>query len=55
MQGSWDSIHVVEVIEKKNQVKYKLTSTIMLSIETSNDATGKVSLAGSLNRQVCTK
>lgn len=52
MRGAWDSIHVVEVKELKDRSKYKLTSTIMLSIETSNDSTGNVSLAGSLTRQV---
>jgi capping protein beta len=53
MKGSWDSIHVVEVKEKsKTNSHYKLTSTVMLSIETSTDTTGKVSLAGSMTRQV---
>jgi len=51
MRGAWDSIHVVEVKEHKDKGKYKLTSTIMLTIETSNDNTGSVSLAGSLTRQ----
>jgi len=51
MRGAWDSIHVVEVKEHKDRAKYKLTSTVMLSIETSNDSTGNVSLAGSLTRQ----
>jgi len=51
MRGAWDSIHVVEVKEKKDKAKYKLTSTVMLSIDTTNDVTGSVSLAGSLTRQ----
>jgi len=51
MRGAWDSIHVVEVKESKGSAKYKLTSTVMLTIETSNDTTGNVSLAGSLTRQ----
>jgi len=51
MRGAWDSIHVVEVKESKDKAKYKLTATIMLTIETSTDATGSVSLAGSLTRQ----
>jgi len=51
MRGAWDSIHVVEVKEIKDRAKYKLTSTVMLTIDTSNDATGSVSLAGSLTRQ----
>eukprot|EP01122_Echinamoeba_exundans_P003283 TRINITY_DN13409_c1_g1_i1.p1 TRINITY_DN13409_c1_g1~~TRINITY_DN13409_c1_g1_i1.p1 ORF type:complete len:268 (-),score=85.31 TRINITY_DN13409_c1_g1_i1:140-943(-) len=52
MKGTWDAIHVVEVEEKKPQSHYKLTSTVMLSIETATDQTGKVSLAGNLTRQV---
>lgn len=52
MRGAWDSIHVVEVNEKKDHAKYKLTSTVMLSIETTTDVTGSVSLAGSITRQV---
>jgi len=53
MKGSWDSIHIVEVKEdkKKKTASYKLTSTVMLQIETSNDATGVVNLSGSLTRQ----
>ena len=53
MKGTWDSIHVVEVKDQKKNARYKLTSTVMLSIETENEATGSVSLAGSLTRQVC--
>jgi len=51
MKGSWDSIHVVEVQDNKTKAHYKLTSTVMLSIETENAATGRVTLAGSLTRQ----
>jgi len=51
MKGSWDSIHVVEVQDNKTKGHYKLTSTVMLNIETQTAATGKVSLAGSLTRQ----
>lgn len=51
MKGAWDSIHVIEVKEGKANSQYKLTSTVMLSIETATDATGKVLLAGSMTRQ----
>jgi len=52
MKGTWDSIHVVEVTDKKGGLAdYQLTSTVMLSIETENEKTGSVSLAGSLTRQ----
>jgi len=53
MKGTWDSIHVVEVQEpKKNSGHYKLTSTVMLSIETDTEATGTITLSGSLTRQI---
>jgi capping protein beta len=51
MKGTWDSIHVVEVTDAKKNATYKLTSTVMLSIETENEATGNVNLSGSLTRQ----
>lgn len=51
--GTWDSIHVIEVIEKGKKAKYKLTSTIMLTMTTTNAQVGEFSLAGSLTRQVC--
>jgi len=51
MKGTWDSIHVVEVQDNKKSAHYKLTSTVMLSIETETKATGTVNLAGSLTRQ----
>jgi len=53
MKGAWDSIHVVEVREVSKTVQhYKLTTTVMLTIETTTEAAGKVSLAGSMTRQV---
>jgi capping protein beta len=53
MKGTWDSIHVVEVQDKPRERSghYRLTSTVMLTIETETQITGKVSLAGSLTRQ----
>eukprot|EP01097_Dermamoeba_algensis_P000871 TRINITY_DN1321_c0_g1_i1.p1 TRINITY_DN1321_c0_g1~~TRINITY_DN1321_c0_g1_i1.p1 ORF type:complete len:290 (-),score=90.76 TRINITY_DN1321_c0_g1_i1:94-903(-) len=51
MKGTWDSIHVVEVTEGKKSSHYKLTSTVMLSIETETPTAGLVSLSGSLSRQ----
>jgi len=51
MKGTWDAIHVVEVRAQGKNAHYKLTSTIMLSIDTKTDATGSVLLAGSLTRQ----
>jgi len=51
LKANWDAIHVVEVKEGKGTAAYKLTSTIMVSIETSSKTTGKISLAGSVTRQ----
>jgi len=51
MKGTWDSIHVVEVHDKKKNATYKLTSTVMLTLETETSTTGQVNLAGSLTRQ----
>jgi len=51
MKGTWDSIHVVEVKDNKKNGHYKLTSTVMLGIETETAGTGKVNLGGSLTRQ----
>ncbi|KII62885.1 F-actin-capping protein subunit beta isoforms 1 and 2 [Thelohanellus kitauei] len=51
VKGCWDSIHVFEVIPGKQQnVKYKLTSTVMLWLQT-NKFSGKLQLGGSLTRQ----
>lgn len=52
MKGTWDSINVIEVIPKGNTMaEYRLTSTVILYMETNCEATGKVSFAGSLTRQ----
>jgi len=51
MKGTWDSIHVVEVQDKGQNATYKLTSTVMLFIETQTPETGRITLAGSLTRQ----
>jgi len=52
MKGTWDSIHVFEVEDKNGgTADYKVTSTVMLTIETQNDKTGAVNLSGSLTRQ----
>jgi len=53
MKGSWDSIHVFEVTNKPgNKADYKLTSTVLLSIATESDRSGKIQIAGNLTRQV---
>lgn len=54
IQGCWDSIHVVEVQEKPTgrNAHYKLTSTVMLWLQTNKIASGKMNLGGSLTRQI---
>ncbi|KAJ2809191.1 F-actin-capping protein subunit beta [Coemansia guatemalensis] len=53
-KGSWDSIHVIEVLEKGRQARYKLTSTVMLYTVASGakgDRQSEINLSGSLTRQ----
>ncbi|KAJ1902351.1 F-actin-capping protein subunit beta [Kickxella alabastrina] len=53
-KGSWDSIHVIEVLEKGRQARYKLTSTVMLYTVASGvkgDRQNEINLSGSLTRQ----
>lgn len=53
-KGSWDSIHVIEVVEKGRMARYKLTSTVMLYTVASSargDRQNEINLSGSLTRQ----
>ena len=54
IRGCWDSIHVVEVQEKSSgrSAHYKLTSTVMLWLQTNKQGSGTMNLGGSLTRQV---
>jgi len=53
IKGCWDSIHVIEVQEKSGgrNAHYKLTSTIMLWLQTSKASSGTMNLGGNLTRQ----
>jgi capping protein beta len=53
IKGCWDSIHVIEVQERPNSTKvhYKLTSTVMLWLQTNKAGSGMMNLGGSLMRQ----
>ena len=53
VKGCWDSIHVVEVTEKGagRTAHYKLTSTVMLWLQTNQKASGTMNLGGSMTRQ----
>jgi len=53
MKGTWDSIHVFEVINKPgSKADYKLTTTVLLGITTESERAGKITIAGNLQRQV---
>jgi len=54
LKGCWDSIHVIEVTERPQMktASYKLTSTVMLWLQTSSDKLGILNLGGSLTRVV---
>lgn len=54
IKGCWDSIHVIEVQEKSSgkSAHYKLTSTVMLWLQTSREGSGTMNLGGSLTRQI---
>jgi capping protein beta len=51
--GSWNSIHVVQVIPAPGgrSAHYQLTSTILLELITQNPSLGQMDLAGNLTRQ----
>jgi len=51
-EGSWDSIHVFEAIDRARTAHYKLTSTVILSLSSSTDALGSLDLSGNMTRQV---
>ena len=51
-QGSWDSIHVVEVNETSSTMAtYKLTSTVMLDMNVRKETVGDCNVAGMLTKQ----
>jgi len=51
IKGCWDSIHVIEVQERNMKAHYKLTSTVMLWLQTNKTSSGMMNLGGSLMRQ----
>ena len=55
-RGAWDAIHIIEVVPDSAGSKnfsYKLTSTVMLRLQTSDpEKIGSLDLGGSLTRQV---
>lgn len=55
--GCWDSIHIVEVTESSNKTSatYKLTTTVMLSMNVDKQEVGETNWSGTLTRQVFLK
>ncbi|XP_077224279.1 subunits of heterodimeric actin filament capping protein Capz superfamily [Tasmannia lanceolata] len=52
-EGAWDAIHVIEVgAEEEGVAHYCLTSTVMLSLTTSDKSSGTFNLSGSIRRQM---
>ncbi|XP_010428016.2 PREDICTED: probable F-actin-capping protein subunit beta isoform X2 [Camelina sativa] len=52
-EGAWDAIHVIQVgPEEEEMAHYCLTSTIMLSLATDDESSGKFGLSGSIRRQM---
>ena len=55
-EGSWDSIHIVEVSEPDDGVyTYKVTTTVMVSLTVTNKNLGSCNLSGSLIRDHSSK
>eukprot|EP00842_Homolaphlyctis_polyrhiza_P004108 jgi/Hompol1/4699/HPOL_000042-RA len=51
--GVWDSIHVFDVLEKGKMARYRITSTIILHVDSKSTAkTPEIDLSGSLVRQL---
>lgn len=53
VKGCWDSINVIEVQEKTGgkSAHYKLTTTIMLWLQSESEQSGNMNLGGSITRQ----
>lgn len=53
-EGTWDSIHVVNVSLEQKKARYRVASTVFLKMQSSNPVYGDLEIAGSLSRSVCT-
>ncbi|KAK8055120.1 F-actin-capping protein subunit beta [Apiospora rasikravindrae] len=51
-EGSWDSIHVFEAIDRARMTQYNLTSTVILSLSTASQGLGEMDLSGNMTRQI---
>ena len=50
--GSWDSIHVVTVSIEQKKARYRVSSTVFLSMKSNNAAYGDLEISGNLSRSV---
>ncbi|KAI3323454.1 F-actin-capping protein subunit beta [Xylariaceae sp. AK1471] len=51
-EGTWDSIHVFEAIDRARFTQYNLTSTVILSLATNSSNLGDMDLSGNMTRQI---
>lgn len=51
-EGTWDSIHVFEAVDRARTAHYKLTSTVILHLSTGNESLGDMDLSGNMTRQI---
>jgi len=51
-EGTWDSIHVFEALDRARTAHYKLTSTVILNMVSSNNDVGEMDLSGNMTRQI---
>lgn len=51
-EGTWDSIHVFEAIDRARFTQYNLTSTVILSLASSSGPLGEMDLSGNMTRQI---
>ncbi|KAI0102145.1 F-actin-capping protein subunit beta [Nemania sp. FL0031] len=51
-EGTWDSIHVFEAIDRARFTQYNLTSTVILSLATGTTSLGEMDLSGNMTRQI---
>ncbi|KHJ34953.1 putative f-actin capping protein beta subunit [Erysiphe necator] len=51
-QGTWDSIHVFEAVDRARVAHYCLTSTVNLYLSTGSDILGEMDLSGNMTRHI---
>ncbi|KAI0021030.1 F-actin-capping protein subunit beta [Xylariomycetidae sp. FL0641] len=51
-EGTWDSIHVFEAIDRARFTQYNLTSTVILSLQAGGGSLGEMDLSGNMTRQI---